>query len=226
MAKLQGIAQQGEAKQPTGTRWWAEPEICPPFVTAFGRGKGLTLIELVVVCGIIAVLAGIVWVVTAPAREKGRLVTCINNLRQIGLAYQLYRQEWDGIDPEKGRRLQWWELGLPKAGAVALFALGYIKDERILFCPNWRRDPLINPRGPKLLTSYHQMYGPDEETLPEGRPFSQIIAEMPDFPIEMCPLHDVNYLMHFRLPEKELGLTVTGEVKWYKSATIRRLWFK
>jgi hypothetical protein len=187
--------------------------------------SALTLIELVVVCAIIAVLVGIVWVLMAPSREKARLTTCISNLKQIGLAYQLYRQDWEGIDPEKGRRLQWWELGLPKAGAIQLFALGYIKDERLLFCPNWRRDPLLDAGGPKLLTSYRTMYGPDEETLPHGRPFSVIIAEMPDFPIESCPLHDINYLTYAHA-DRLLGLNVVGEVKWYPDIIIRRIWFK
>jgi type II secretory pathway pseudopilin PulG len=55
--------------------------------------SALTLIELVVVGAIIAVLVGIVWVLMAPSREKARLTTCISNLKQIGLAYQLYRQD-------------------------------------------------------------------------------------------------------------------------------------
>lgn len=189
------------------------------------RLHALTLIELVIVCAIIVVLVGIVWVVMAPAREKARLATCINNLRQIGLAYQLYRQEWEGIDPEEGRRLQWWELGLPKAGAVALFALGYIKDKRILFCPNWRRDPFFNSEGPTISTSYRVMYGPDEETLPEGRPFSQIIAQMPDFPVEICLLHDFNYLTNFH-PTRVLGVNVIGDVKWYEYEIIMKHWLK
>lgn len=189
--------------------------------------RGLTLIELVVVCAIIAVLVGIVFVVTAPVRERARLTVCINNLKQIGLAYQLYRQEWGGIDPEKGRRLQWWELGLPKGGAVDLFDLGYIKDERILFCPNWTKDPFFEPNGPKLLKSYSTMYRPDEETLPEGRPFSWIIAEMPDFPIEVCSLHDPEYLIgHFSRADKVLGLTVTGDLGWYSMTVLKKYWLK
>jgi hypothetical protein len=69
------------------------------------------------------------------------------------------------------------------------------------------------------------MYGPDEETLPHGRPFSVIIAEMPDFPIELCPLHDINYLTYAHA-DRLLGLNVVGEVKWYPNIIIRRIWFK
>lgn len=191
------------------------------------RTHALTLIELVIVCAIIAVLAGIVWVVMAPAREKARMTTCVSNLRQIGLAYQMYRQDWDGIDPEEGKQLKWWELGLPKGGCVQLRWLGYLKDDRLLFCPNWTRDPFLTSDGPPVSTSYRTMYGPDEDTLPEANPFSWIISQMPDFPIEICVLHDHNYLAgDLRNYEKVLGITVTGDVQWYSQMFLKRYWFK
>jgi prepilin-type N-terminal cleavage/methylation domain-containing protein len=47
---------------------------------------GLTLIELLLVIGIIAVLAGIIWCVFAPVRERARQAVCLGNLRQVWLA--------------------------------------------------------------------------------------------------------------------------------------------
>jgi prepilin-type N-terminal cleavage/methylation domain-containing protein len=73
--------------------------------------EGLTLVELLVVIGIIAVLAGILWVVLAPARNKARIAHCINNFRQIHMALEIYRQEWDGIDPEMANSFR--DLCLP-----------------------------------------------------------------------------------------------------------------
>jgi len=99
---------------------------------------GLTLIELVVVCAIIAMLVGIVWVVMAPAREKARQAVCISNLTQIGHAFRMYRDDWDGVEPQKGRQLEYWELGLPSKNSIFLHNTlnVYLKDESVWFCPS------------------------------------------------------------------------------------------
>jgi prepilin-type N-terminal cleavage/methylation domain-containing protein/prepilin-type processing-associated H-X9-DG protein len=60
---------------------------------------GFTLIELLVVIAIIAVLAAILFPVFAQAREKARSATCLSNLRQIGMAYRMYMQDYDTCVP-------------------------------------------------------------------------------------------------------------------------------
>src|SRR5262245_64273013 len=64
---------------------------------------GFTLIELLVVIAIIAILAAILFPVFAQAREKARSATCLSNLRQIGLANQMYVQDYDEHFPFAGR---------------------------------------------------------------------------------------------------------------------------
>jgi len=60
-----------------------------------GLISGFTLIELLVVVAIIALLAAILFPVFATAREKARRTTCTSNLKQLGLAYIQYAQDYD-----------------------------------------------------------------------------------------------------------------------------------
>ena len=65
------------------------------------RFSAFTLIELLVVIAIIAVLAAILFPVFSAARESARATACLSNLRQIGMAFGMYTQDWDNRLPDR-----------------------------------------------------------------------------------------------------------------------------
>ena len=73
---------------------------------AAGRSRGVTLVELLVVIGIVGVLSGLLLAAVQQAREVARELTCKNRIKQIGLALHIYHDTsrvlppgWLGHDP-------------------------------------------------------------------------------------------------------------------------------
>lgn len=99
------------------------------------RRAGFTLIELLVVIAIIAILAAMLFPVFSRARESARRSSCLSNLRQLGLAAQMYSQNYDEMMPCDFYACN---SALTHTRLVNQI-LPYTKNMQIMYCPSARR---------------------------------------------------------------------------------------
>ena len=119
------------------------------------RRSGFTLVELLIVLGIIVLLVALLLPALNAARENARRARCLSNLRQLTAAWMMYANDHGGrlcsshtwlndnhiADPSRPT-YSW--VGNPVDPRTGLL-WPYVGDERIYFCPNHQRPDDSHP---------------------------------------------------------------------------------
>lgn len=122
--------------------------------TVVDRPRAFTLVEMLVVIGIIGILMSLLLPSLARAKAKANQIKCLNYVRQLGLSASMYASDYNGEYPARRQPTNAWPYKLKS----------YFVDWKVLMCPSDRFGVAgllmndVNPRNSYLMNGFNDYF--------------------------------------------------------------------